>query len=130
MSEKSKGRIEEEIMELLAELILRRVKDPRIANVSITRVEAAKDYSSAKVLYNVVGGAPDPAAVQKGLVSASGYLRGQIAKRLRLRVVPELFFRYDTSLDRAMKIEELIERIHHEDEERAKSGEGEEPTDA
>lgn len=122
MSEKHKARIEEEIMALIAELLLRRVKDPRVANVSITHVEAAKDYSSAKILYNIVGGANDPAVVQQGLVSCSSYLRGQIGKRLRLRVIPELLFRYDVSLDRAMKIDELIDKIHREDEERAKSG--------
>ena len=125
MSEKSKARIEEEIMVLLSELLLRRIKDPRVSNVSITHVEAARDYSTAKIFYNVIGGADDPVAVQKGLVSCSGYLRGQIAKRLRLRVIPELIFRYDVSLDRAMKIEELIERIHHEEDERPKDGGGE-----
>jgi ribosome-binding factor A len=118
MNEKHKARIEEEIMALIAELILRRVKDPRVANVSITHVEAAKDYSTAKILYNIVGGANDPVAVQQGLVSCSSYLRGQIGKRLRLRVI----FRYDVSLDRAMKIDELIDKIHREDEERAKNG--------
>jgi len=130
MSEKSKARVEEEIMALIAELLLRRVKDPRVANVSITRVEAAKDYSTAKILYNVIGGAGDAAAVRTGLASCSGYLRGQIGKRLRLRVIPELIFMYDTSLDRALKIEELIERIHHEDEERLRDGKGEETKDA
>ncbi len=130
MSEKHKARIEEEIMALIAELLLRRVKDPRVANVSITHVEAAKDYSSAKILYNIVGGADDPAAVQQGLASCSGYLRGQIGKRLRLRVIPELLFRYDVSLDRAMKIDELIDKIHREDEERGESGGGEGSEDA
>jgi len=129
MSEKHKARIEDEIMALIAELILRRVKDPRVANVSITRVEAAKDYSTAKVFYNVIGGAGDPAAVQQGLVSCSKFLRGQIGRRLRIRVVPELIFKYDVSLDRAMKIDELIDRIHREDEERAGGG-GEEGNDA
>jgi len=126
MSEKSKARIEEEIMVLVAELLLRRVKDPRVANVSITHVEASRDYSSAKILYNVIGGARDPVAVQKGLASCSGFLRGQIGRRLRLHAIPELIFQFDTSLDRAMKIEELIEQIHHEDEERSKDGEEEE----
>lgn len=130
MNEKHKARIEEEIMVLIAELLLRRVKDPRVANVSITHVEAAKDYSTAKILYNIIGGSNDPAAVQQGLVSCSRYLRGQIGKSLRLRVVPELIFRYDVSLDRAMKIDELIDRIHREDEERAKSGDEEGAEDA
>ncbi len=130
MSEKHKARIEDEIMALVAELILRRVKDPRVANVSITRVEAAKDYSTAKIFYNVIGGAGDPAAVQQGLVSCSRFLRGQIGRRLRLRVVPELIFRYDVSLDRAMKIDELIEKIHRENDDRAKDGGEEESGDA
>jgi len=130
MNEKSKARIEDEIMALVAELLLRRVKDPRVANVSITHVEAAKDYSTAKILYNIIGGSGDEAAVRKGLASCTGFVRGQIAKRLRLRVIPELIFQYDVSLDRAMKIEELIERIHHERQERSKDGEGEGPKDA
>jgi len=130
MSEKSKARVEEEIMALIAELLIRRVKDPRVANVSITHVVASKDYSTAKILYNIIGSAHDETAVRKGLASCAGYLRGQIAKRLRLRVIPELVFAYDVTLDRAMKIEELIERIHHEDKERSSGGEGEGSPDA
>jgi len=130
MSEKHKARIEEEIMALIAELLLRRVKDPRVANVSITRVEAAKDYSTAKIFYNIIGGSNDTEAVQQGLASCARFLRGQIGRRLRLRVVPELIFRYDISLDRAMKIDELIEKIHREDEDRTKDDGEEEPGDA
>jgi ribosome-binding factor A len=127
MNEKHKLRIEEEIQVLVAELLIRRVKDPRVTHVSITRVEAAKDYSTAKILYNVVGGISDASDVQKGLASCASYLRRQIAKRLHLHVIPELIFVYDTSLDRAMKIEELIQRIHREEEERTDGG-GEEDT--
>ncbi len=116
MNDRQKARIEDEIMALISELLLRRVKDPRVANVSITHVEAAKDYSVAKILYNVVGGAGNLDDVQRGLESSRRYMRSQIARRLRLRTVPELVFRYDRSLDRAMKIEELIDRIHQEDE--------------
>jgi len=129
MSEKQKARIEEEIQALVAELILRRVKDPRVAHVSITRVEAAKDYSTAKVFYNVVGGTSDPAGVKKGLASCASFIRGQIARRLRLSVTPELVFLYDESLDRAMKIEEIIEQLHREEEGRTKEEDGEDAGD-
>lgn len=129
MNEKQKGRIEDEIMALVSELLLRRVKDPRVAGVSITHVEASRDYSTAKILYNVVGGAANPDEVQRGLESSSRYIRSRIARRLRLRVVPELIFRYDRSLDRAMKIEELIERIHREDGRAADDRGGEDPAD-
>ena len=121
MNEKQKARNEDEIKALIAEIILRRVKDPRVSNVSITRVEASNDYSVAKILYNVVeGGGADLAAVQKGLDSCKGYIRTQIKKRMHLRVIPELAFIYDKSLDRAMKIEELLAEIRREEEERGK----------
>ncbi len=128
MSEKQKARIEDEIMILLSELLLRRVKDPRVKNVSLTRVEASRDYSVAKVFYNVVGGEPGLDEVQRGLESSRKFMRSQIARKLRLRTIPELIFRYDTSLDRAMRIEELIDKIHQEEEHRESSG-GDESND-
>ncbi len=129
MNEKQKARIEDEIRVLVSELIIRRVKDPRVANVSVTRVETSRDYSVAKIFYNVVGGAGDPVVVQQGLESSRRWMRSQIARRLRLRTVPELVFVYDVSLDRAMKIEELLERIHREDEDRESAGPGEDGGD-
>lgn len=113
MSDRSRERAVETIRQLIAELLMRRVKDPRVRDVSITRVELAKDYSTAKIFYNLIGGS-DPAATAEaasGLASCRGYLRGQIKKRVRLRVIPELIFIYDASLDRAMHIEELIDSI-------------------
>jgi ribosome-binding factor A len=129
MNDKQKARVEDEIMALVSELLLRRVKDPRVAGVSLTHVEASRDYSTAKILYNVIGGSENIDEVQRGLDSSRRFMRSHIARRLRLRVAPELIFRYDRSLDRAMKIEELIERIHREDEENAGSPDGEDGAD-
>lgn len=121
MNEKQKARNEDTIKALIAEILVRRVKDPRLSGVSITGVEASKDYSVAKVLYNVVeGGGREIASVQKGLNSSRRYIRAEIKKHLRLRVIPELVFIYDRSLDRAMKIEELLEQIRREEESREK----------
>lgn len=118
MSEKQRARIEESIHQLIAELIVRRVKDPRVANVSITRVKVSKDYSAAKILYNIIGGSENLTEVEAGLRSCGGFLRGQIRKHMRLRVIPELTFIYDASLDRAMEIESLIRDIHDEEQKR------------
>lgn len=118
MSEKQRARIEESIHQLIAELLVRRVKDPRVANVSITRVEASKDYSLAKVLYNIIGGSENLSDVEAGLESCSGFIRKQICGHLRLRIIPELVFIYDASLDRAMEIESLIQTIHDGETER------------
>lgn len=118
MNEKHKGRAEETIHQLVAELLVRRVKDPRVANVSITYVNLSKDYSVAKIRYNIVGGSDDLDAVRRGLESCKGFLRSQIGRNIRLRTIPELIFEYDSSLDRAMTIEDLIHKIQDERQER------------
>jgi ribosome-binding factor A len=126
MGEKQRARIDESIHQLIAELLVRRVKDPRVANVSITRVKTSKDYTTAKVLYNVIGSNDDLRDVDAGLRSCSGFIRNQMRSHLRLRVIPELFFIYDASLDTAMEIEELIQGIHDEEAEQDREGNNEE----
>ncbi|MBN1884054.1 MAG: 30S ribosome-binding factor RbfA [Candidatus Krumholzibacteriota bacterium] len=116
MSEKHRARIEETIHQLIAELLVRRVKDPRVANVSVTAVTVSRDYAVAKIKYNIIGSGDDPADVQRGLESSRGWIRGQIKGHLRLRTIPELVFSYDDSLDRAMRIEGLLQKIDGEDE--------------
>ena len=115
MAERHKARAEEAIRQMIAELLLRRVKDPRVSQVSIIDVRLSKDYSVAKVLYNIVGGEGDSEEVRRGLESCRHFIRGQLKNNLRLRVIPELVFIYDVSLDRAMAIEEILQRIHDEE---------------
>ncbi len=115
MDNRHKGRIEETIRQLVAELLVRRVKDPRVSNVSITRIELSRDYSLAKLYYNIIGGSDDLEDVDKGLKSARGFIRGKIKKHLSLRVIPQLLFIYDSSLDKAMALEVIIDRIHKEE---------------
>jgi ribosome-binding factor A len=114
MEGKHKARVEETIHQLVAGMLIRKIKDPRVANVSIIRVEASRDYSVAKIYYNVIGsgGLED---VKKGLESCKGFMRNALKKELRIRVIPELVFIYDSTLDRAMALEELIIRIHEEE---------------
>ena len=125
MSERNKARAEEAIRQVVAELLMRRVKDPRVSGVSVIDVKLSKDYSVAKILYNVVGGGGDSEEARKGLESCRRFIRGQLSNSLRLRVIPELVFIYDASLDRAMAIEELLHQIHEEES----SSNGEEDDD-
>jgi len=85
VSEKSKGRVEETIRHLIAEALLRKVKDPRVTGVSITRVEVSSDYSFAKVMYNVVGGGDNVDDVQRGLDSCKGFIRRMLRGSLKTR---------------------------------------------
>ncbi len=125
MSERTKGRIEQTIRQTVAALLLRKVKDPRVTDVSILRVDVSRDYSVAKIYFNLIGGSePERVAeAEKGLLSSRGYMRMHVKKHLKLRVIPELIFIFDSSLDRAMHIEEIIESIHTEDEDGEVEGE-------
>ena len=116
MNDTQRARMEETIHQMVAELLVKKIKDPRVSNVSITRVEISKDYSLAKISYNIIGSKDDLDKVAEGLKSCSGFIRRNIKKHVRLRVIPELIFIYDSSLDRAMKLEELIDQIHRENQ--------------
>ena len=94
-----RGRINEEMVRELSSAI-REVKDPRVANalVSITAADVTADMKYAKVYFSCIGNV-DKADVKKGLESAAGFLRKQIALKLNLRQTPELKFFPDDSIE-------------------------------
>ena len=97
------GRINEEIQRELASLIPN-VKDPRVSGlISVTAVDTTPDLRYAKIYISVLDKS-DCAQVLKGLKSASGYLRRELAKRMTLRYTPELIFTPDDSIDQGSRI--------------------------
>lgn len=111
-------RLGESIKELLSEMILSRIKDPRVGFVTITGVEVARDMVSAKVFFSVMGDAKQRAESYEGLESAKNFLRKTIARELKLRNAPEFRFVYDDSLDRSLEIEDALRQIKDEDDKR------------
>lgn len=101
--------------------ILRELKDPRIGFVSITGVEVSPDLRHARVYVSVLGGPEAEAATLEGLRSSQGYLRGEVTRRLRLRLAPELEWVPDHSIERGVRISKLIRDVR-EAEERAHEG--------
>ncbi len=114
MGKYRRDRINEEMAKELSVLI-GQVKDPRVSGemISILRTEVTPDLKYAKVYYSVLG-ANDPdfdaKALRQGLKSASGFLRGQIATRLNLRITPELQFIYDESIAYGARINDILHR--------------------
>ena len=84
------------------------VKDPRVGMVTITAVEVSKEFEYARVFFTVLGDEAARDATTKGLTRAAGFLRRELAHRLKLRATPELQFVYDQSIDNAAKMSELI----------------------
>ncbi len=102
--------------------ILRNVKDPRVSGsfISVTGADVTPDFKYAKIYYSVLGIDDDPEAakeIAKGLRSAQGFMRGQLAKSLNLRVTPELTFVPDESMKRGVEIAAMINKLEFTDEE-------------
>jgi ribosome-binding factor A len=115
MAKYRQGRINDEMRKELAE-ILRDVKDPRVSGafISVTGVEATPDLKFAKVYYSVLTG--DKKEIGKGLKSSAGYIRGQLARRMNLRMTPELSFYEDTSIAYGAHISKILSGIEISEE--------------
>jgi ribosome-binding factor A len=103
-------RIESELQRVIAELVSREVKDPRVGMITVTGVQVAADMGAAKVLFVPFGGQHSPEEVQAGLNRAAGFLRGEVGRRLGLRHAPKLEFQFDESIERADRLTKLIDQ--------------------
>ena len=101
-------RVEEQLKRLLSDQIRREVKDPRVGLITITAIEVSRDLTHARVFFTPFAGVGDPDAALEALRHASGFLRHQIRKEMRLRVAPELTFQVDDSIERAARLSALI----------------------
>ena len=108
-------KIEAQLQRVLAELIAREVKDPRVGNVTITGVRLAADMGAAKVFYAPFASAHPQKEVQSGLARAAGFLRGEVGRRLGLRHAPRLEFVFDDTPDKAARLTGLIDRAVADD---------------
>ncbi len=105
-------RVSQSVKRELSELIRRDLKDPRIAGlVSITDVECSNDCRRVRVFVSVFGEEAQQQSTMDALLDHTGMIRGELGRRLRLRVAPELSFKLDNSLERGAKVSELIAKI-------------------
>ena len=126
MAKHRAGRLSMEIQKEIAAIITKEVADPRLALVSVLRVDAAKDLSSARIYFSNMGQVPDE-DVLAALNKAKGYIRLQLGKTLQVRVVPELIFSLDQSIAYGVKMSGIISRQIEQDEANApKDGGGSE----
>ncbi len=114
MAQKSSGsgrlvRVEAQVQRVLAELVSREVKDPRVGPVTVTQVKLAPDLSVARVYYVPFGGREPGPDMQEGLEAAAGFLRGEVGRRANLRHAPRLQFIADDLFDRAAHLNALID---------------------
>ena len=102
-------RVADQIQRELADLLHHEIKDPRINQLTITAVEVSRDYAYAKVFFTTLGDQSQKIQVEKGLEKAHGFLRSSLSKRIKLRVVPQLIFVYDKSIEHGAYLSKLID---------------------
>jgi len=120
MGAERRKRVGVRIKEEISELLLRKVRDPRIGFVTITDVELTTDLRRATVFYSVMGDEEERSRAAQGLRSACGFIKREMASRLNLKFMPDIVFALDTSFEEMDRMEKVFrqlqrERREHED---------------
>jgi ribosome-binding factor A len=118
-------RVAEQMKKEIADILRTEVKDPRMGFATITRVEVAGDLQHAKVYVSVLGDEESKADTIQALSRASGFIRGEVSRRLRMRLTPEISFKLDESGEYSAHIESVIRQIHRENAKNGSQGTGE-----
>ncbi len=118
MSGHRRARVAEEMREQIAKLVGRELKDPRIGFVTVTRVEVTPDFGHAKVFVGVLGDEKQKKDTLAGLRQAQGFVRREVGRRMRMRVLPDVQFVYDKGIDATDRIARLLDEVRSQDDER------------
>lgn len=104
-------RVADAVRHAIAELLVFEVKDPRIGMVTVTAVTISPDLRHARVFFSVLGDETKRAKTLAGLRSATGFIRAEIAHRLKLRVAPEIAFEFDPSIEESVRLSRLLKDV-------------------
>jgi ribosome-binding factor A len=107
-------RVAELIKQEVSDIISRRLSDPRIGFTSVTSVEIGSDLKNAKIYVSIYGAPQAKKDTMAALISATRFIRGELAGRLQLRDVPEIIFREDDSIEKGARVFEIINKLHKE----------------
>ena len=111
----------EAIREVVAMAILAEIKDPRVRNATVTRVEVSGDMRNAKVYVSVMGDETQEQLTLRGLQSAAGFLQAKCAKRIDTRYTPRLQFQIDEGVKKSVEVNQLLKEIFPDGVEESKS---------
>jgi ribosome-binding factor A len=108
-------RLDAQIRQELMDLLQREMKDPRLGFVTITRVDTARDLSSARVWVSVLGSDEEREQTMRALQAAAPWLRHKLAERLEIRTVPQLLLKRDESIEAGDRVLRLLRELEDED---------------
>jgi ribosome-binding factor A len=109
MSSGRMRRVDEAVRAVLSDAIAKDLQDPRVGFVTVTAVKTSADLRHARVYVSILGDEDKRAAGLAGLRSATGFLQSRVASELTLKHTPAIAFEYDDSIDRGMRISQLLD---------------------
>ncbi len=104
-------RVQEQLVHELSDIIRTDLRDPRIGFVTLTGAEISRDLRHSKVFFSVLGDDQAKKDTLTALKSATGLLRSTFAKRVKMRVAPEIAFEYDDGISRGQRIFQLLDEV-------------------
>ena len=104
-------RVGDILLKELADLLMRRVRDPRVTGVTLTGIRVSNDLKHAKVYFSLIGDEQAIMEVQEGLESAKGFIKREIGQRMELKYVPDIVFKHDPSLATGERMEKLFQNM-------------------
>lgn len=107
-------RVGEAIRNELSMLLLSKVRDPKLADVSFSRVEVTDDLKIARIFFTSLSGRKRAKSIEQALQNAKGFMRSHLAATLNMRYTPALQFRYDETADKVAEIESIFQEIENE----------------
>lgn len=111
------GRVEQEIQREVNDILLKRVRDPRVKGVTITGVDVTGDLQQATIYFSILSKTANHSQkTQTGLDKAKGLIRHELGQRLSIYKTPEIFFKQDQSVRYGERIDELINKLHEQDQ--------------
>jgi len=108
------NRVAEQMKKEIGEIINQKLKDPRVGFVTVTDLELTNDLQHATVYISVLGNETEKEESLIGLSKASGFIRSEIGKRIRLRKVPEVLFKFDEAHEHGNRIESILRKLNKE----------------
>ena len=108
-------RVGGQIQQALADILMQKVRDPRLKMATVTGVKLSPDLRSAKIYYSVSGDRENRDTAREGFKSARGFVKRFLARQLGLRYMPEIRFYYDETFDYAMHMNEVFKTIRDDD---------------
>ena len=113
-SSKKTEQLEKSLKKVINNIIYRKINDPRINFITITRIQASSDLKYAKIYVSIYGDEDHNKKCLEGLKSATKFIRGEIGRQLKIRFVPEIEFKIDENMEYQYKLLKIVSEIHQE----------------